>query len=163
VHQKIHHIIIVIFFIILLFSGDLFFIRFKILQKNIRNQIQSSFSSQFINGLQHLIINNPKQIQWRRNNEILYNGILYDIFIIKREKNNTIYYCIQDEKEQNLIDYFFKNLIAKNKKIFLIFFDKKTPQTFAFNINFAFLEIHQYYFNFYNFLFLNKKTPPPEC
>ena len=49
-------------------------------------------------------------ILWiEKDKEFLYKWQMYDVVKIKREKDFTTYYCLNDEKEKQLVDNYLKN------------------------------------------------------
>jgi hypothetical protein len=43
-----------------------------------------------------------KNIRWLEKNEFIYKEKLYDIFRVKKDKDYTYYYCINDKSEEKL-------------------------------------------------------------
>jgi hypothetical protein len=102
-----------------------YFLYFKLLQNNIRNEINIEIKKLSPKKNISIIVvskRNEENINWiRKNKEFLYNGKLYDIIKIKKNTDNKIFYCINDSKENDLISIYMTN----NKKKDNIFINLK--------------------------------------
>ena len=47
-----------------------------------------------------------KEIRWVDRREFIYKGNLYDVIYTSIRKTRTIFYCLHDKKEENLVNVF---------------------------------------------------------
>ena len=110
------------------------------------------------------------KLNWKDEKEFELNGNMFDIAKIEIKPNKVIVYCIQDDKEEELISSFEKVNNENNSKD-KIHFSHTLINTF----NFTAIENDSYrhkrisnltpvlgcYFNNYHSVFLESPTPPP--
>lgn len=99
-------IVSIFFLLIFLFNIAGYFILFKIVQNQTKNEIRTEIESGiFKKELTELIIDKKDlaEIQWVEDDkEMRFRGAMYDV-VKYSETNNTItFYCIEDSKEDKL-------------------------------------------------------------
>tara|TARA_R110000823_G_scaffold266883_1_gene386800 strand:- start:236450 stop:237004 length:555 start_codon:yes stop_codon:yes gene_type:complete len=117
---------------------------------------------------------NENELLWEDGEEFRYKGIMYDV--VKTEtldKETTIYHCLTDTQETNLLaelqDILKKNKKSKNNrknpvKTFFKFFNKIPPQPQKQGIAVfeTKTEVSFEYINYYNPPKLDVSSPPPK-
>jgi hypothetical protein len=112
----------ILFLLIFSFNLVSFFFIFKVQQSLVRHEIKQ-FIKQGVpeNELTLITVTseNENQLEWQRNNEFRYKGIMYDI--VKKEivnETTKIFYCVTDTQETklfvNLEEQVKKNMDTKN-------------------------------------------------
>ncbi len=164
---------ILLSFLIILNSSGYVFIYIERLASN-KQKMELLISSQKNLSLFEKFIFTEKEfsskIKWHSKIEFELNGKMYDIAKVNKTNERVIVYCIQDEKEDELISSFEKvnktnsekdklhftqtyntsNLIAVENKLFL---SEKIRNVTALSGD---------YFNNYRSVFLQSPTPPPK-
>jgi hypothetical protein len=112
-------------------------------------------------------VNSKSGIYWfEKDKEFLYQWKMYDVVKIKSDKNSTTYYCINDEKEQQLIDNYEKNKNRNNeheKLLKKILISEYIPtKTFSFHQFLLKQQINSLFILHYKYLFINILSPPPK-
>ncbi|WP_147309561.1 hypothetical protein [Marixanthomonas ophiurae] len=117
---------------------------------------------------------NENQLIWEDGEEFRYKGIMYDVVKMETvDKETTIYHCLTDTQETNLLaelqDILKKNKKTKNNrknpvKTFFKVFNKIPPQQqkqgiVIFERN---PEVIFHYVNYYNPPKLDISSPPPK-
>jgi len=105
------------------------------MQQTARNEMKALIKKNLpLKDLEKLVItenemNSPDIFKYKDdNNEILYNGKLYDIFSETKDGSNTVFYCINDKNEEKLFaglnehikNNYDQNGPSKNKSLQLI-------------------------------------------
>lgn len=122
-----------------LFLNGGYYLWFSILQF----EIQSEVSAEIEKGVQDKDLTaievetaHPEGIQWiKPGKEFRYKGDMYDVVRSSVQGKKTVYHCIRDKKEKQLISHFYRHQKAKKdleKKLKRIFqykfvFAKNTP------------------------------------
>lgn len=103
------------FVFILLFYSFGYFIVFKSVQYSIRKEIKQIARQKIdVNSLECFefsleYLHNPdKDFKWIESKEFRYKGKMYDILKTEKTQNTIKLYCINDEKEEVLVDNFLK-------------------------------------------------------
>ena len=120
-----------------------------------------------------IAINNKTKLNLRffDKKEFIYNGKLYDIVRQKSEGNTTIYYCLNDTKEENLFSNLNKDIkknmdsIPVKNKAQQILKKITTPLFYENNKEFTILNLSCFFhpskiINIYN-TYIDVLTPPP--
>lgn len=85
---------------------------FKIMQNNLKKQIKQEIKQGLKDEELTVIIvslNEESKLYWvKPNKEMIYKGKMYDIVRTKIQNEKKYYYCINDEKEKQLIDNYNK-------------------------------------------------------
>jgi hypothetical protein len=124
--RKIFSILLCVLF---LFNVSGYFVVFKLMQYNARQEMQASIKNKIPdNEIKEIIIPNSEialsslTFRFVHENEIIYNGCLYDIVKKRTNGNNTIFYCVLDTQENRLVSGLNENfkrntdqVPAKNK------------------------------------------------
>jgi len=126
------------------------------------------------NNLIKITINNKtkQSVRFTDKEEFIYNGKMYDIVRQKTEGNITIYYCLDDTKEDNLfanLNVSIKNNMDSNpvkdraqqilKKITIpLFYEDNNEHYLTISCSY----IHSTNSINQNYTFLDVLTPPPE-
>ena len=108
-----------------------------ILQKQIKEELRIGANNKDL-FLVIIPLHNDHNIHWvETNEEFTYKGELYDVVKIKIINNNKYIYCLNDRKEEQLIDHYYKSNTSKKsseKKIIRNFNNKYFPeQSITFN------------------------------
>ena len=109
----------VILLVLFLFVSNGYYLYFKYLQHNIRQEIKYEIR-RGIDEAELAIITVSKgeenEIYWtEKNTEFKYKGAMYDIVKTEVKNNKTTYYCINDVKEQQLFTHFTKQNSTQNR------------------------------------------------
>lgn len=146
-------------------------------QNKIEKEIKQMTLGNFPNDIVTIITfrnTDLQKLSWLKENEFIYKDKLYDV--IKRENGNdgeTIFYCVEDHKEKDLIVQFEKHLASHmdnesgnqancnpilkklNNDFYFFEFDSRNYQ-FSKKIDFINTD------NFYCSAFMEQHTPPPK-
>lgn len=106
--------------------------------------------------------------EWKDENEIKFNGSLYDIVKKEDKGSYVILYCINDQKEENVLKNFSKHFDDQNKNSS----SKRTIAVFSFNavVNFIYTLHKESVFSeniiankdCYKSIIKNITSPPPK-
>jgi len=111
-----------------------------------------------------------KSVSFRmlEKHEFLYEGKMYDIISISEDKENMIFYCIHDEKEEKLDLAFQKHVENNSAKRFSNCPDKKIVDVGFISLIKIRIKVHSLFnvqndgFNNYQNIISNIITPPPQ-
>jgi hypothetical protein len=102
------------FLVIFLFNSLGYFIAFRLNQLDIHNQMRSEILGKTPDSKLIQIYETPQnksEIAWLEDREFSYKGGLYDV--VRSEKNtngSTIYFCLNDAKEEELFSQLGENI-----------------------------------------------------
>ncbi len=164
------NISIILFLLLFVFLSSGYFVYFKILQINIKQDIKLNIR----NGLKDedltLIIipaDNKDDIIWtKKNKEFRFNDNIYDIVRFEVKNNKIFYYCINDIKERQLISSFSNihqknNILLRNLK--RVIFNKFISNISVFVKNLNKMDISfPIYSDNYKSLIIKILPPPPQ-
>ena len=165
---------ILLSFLIILNSSGYVFIYIERLANNKCNIESVIASSKDLSVFEKFIFTKKEygnKLNWKDEKEFELNGNMYDIAKVEIKSKQVIVYCIQDDREEELISNFEKVNNANNAKD-KIHFSHTLLNTF----NFTAIENDSYkhkrisnitpvlgcYFNNYHSVFLESPTPPPK-
>jgi hypothetical protein len=94
----------ILFFVLLCLSQTGFFVAFLFQQHQLKATAKANALATI--PLDALIrIEQQKGLQWEEDQKEFYlDGNLYDVVQIRQESDQTVYYCINDEKEKQLLN-----------------------------------------------------------
>ncbi len=163
---------------IFLFNTAGYFIAFKSVQYQIKNEIKAEIKEKISSCELTTIVINLKQlnkIEWlEKGKELKYNGELYDV--VRHTENDTsiTYYCINDKQEELLFanleehinthisaDKPLKNNSAKKivDHVIKLYFSNESPLVFnSISSDISFFQIPLIYTS----AFIKINSPPPE-
>ncbi|GGG45807.1 hypothetical protein [Bizionia arctica] len=116
---------------------------------------------------------NKKDIHWKETNEFKYKGEMYDVVKIeKTDSKTTLYYCIADSKERELLadleNQINKNKTTKNGKVRTVKVVVKIIPKEEINLtdkhSILLLQnkkIYSHCLSFYNSVKMDIESPPP--
>jgi len=108
---------ILIFFF--LFDAGGYFIWFRVVQWNIRNEIREKIEKGLKDEELTIIILQAEHSSWLRTfipeKEFKYKGEMYDVVRTKTIDHQKHYYCLKDTREKHLIDKFIRDNLSKKK------------------------------------------------
>jgi hypothetical protein len=95
----------ILFLGVFLYNIAGYYVAFKILQHENREQMTEECGTQSGDNLALLPIadNEKSSIHWRGDDEFEYQGRLYDISHSSHQRDTTYYYCVNDTKEESLV------------------------------------------------------------
>jgi hypothetical protein len=109
-----------------------------------KNSAQQEISQEIKKGLKGVELslievsnNEQSNISWiKPNKEFRYKGDMYDIVNVKIQNKYTLYYCIKDIKEKQLIANFSKNHNSKKEAVkkMRMFKFQYVPRSFSLKI-----------------------------
>lgn len=133
--------------------------------KDIRAEIRKNLKDEI---LTLIIVPNNKvsQIHWiRKNDEFIYDGKMFDIVRVKSTHNEKYFYCINDEKEKQLISDYQKKCDQNNKSNTLLRQISNSTFFFTFFSLVITLPINTICFSEYDFgyksMIIDILSPPP--
>ncbi len=158
-----------VFILLLLSLVNLFsFWYFKLLQYQIKTEVKQTIKEGVhVNALTAVDASN-KDIKWiEANKEFYLNFHMYDIVYKEDKENKTIFYCIDDSKEKQLIESFTRtNKDHKNslKIIVKLISMQYVPMSYTF---YGKLTVNKVIFiipcKFYSSVYDDLDTPPPQA
>ena len=157
-------------FILLLLSlvNLLSFWYFKLMQYQIKTEVKQTITKGVYKDALTAVDASNKNIKWiEANKEFYLNFHMYDIVYKEKKGDKTIFYCIDDSKEKQLIDNFTRtNKNHKNslKIIVKLISMQYVPVSYTFDGN---LTVNKVTFiipgKFYSSVYDDLDTPPPQA
>lgn len=163
-------VVAIIWFIVILFNVFGFELIFKIMQNNIQNHIKQEIKQCLKDDELTVIIislNDESKLYWvKPDKEMIYKGKMYDVVRTKIHNEKKYYYCINDEKEKQLIDNYNKThnsqkeLEKRIKKVEKINLYCQKTQFINYQNNYEIIFLNKSFYLVTNYL--EPQSPPPK-
>ncbi len=122
--RKVVSILVIIAF---LFNISGYYIIFSLIQREIKSDFRSYLKYNF-NKEDVIILNIPNseingknsEFRWTEKDEFLYKGKMYDVVKSEQHNNTSVFYCINDTKEERLLAIYessIKNYHESNRPL----------------------------------------------
>jgi len=102
-----------------LFDAGGYFIWFRIVQWNVRNEIREQIEKGLTDKELTEIILPAEHSSWLQtfipDKEFRYKGEMYDVVRTKTIHHQKHYYCLKDTREKQLVDKFIRDNLSKKK------------------------------------------------
>jgi hypothetical protein len=164
--KKLSSLILLILFLVF---SDGYITIFRVRQLHLRNEMKHEINDKA--GKKELSViavnkNQENEITWiKKGKEFRYRDELYDVVDIKTTGNKRVYYCINDEKEEHLIETFKKDHSTNEKVVWRqkrIPGNKYQPESISLKPDLYVSDcIFMEYLNFYKSRFTDASSPPP--
>jgi hypothetical protein len=118
------------------------------------------------------VIDDPSAIEIPDDNEIIYQGMLYDIIKLENRNGKRIYYCLKDDKEStlnNLLNDYLENNSDKSSNspikniLSSLFSDILIPSSGSIVLHPVFTEYSGFELISYKLTYKKVFTPPPQA
>ncbi len=160
----------VLLLVLFLFVSNGYYLYFKYLQHTIRQEIKYEIR-RGIDETELTVItilkDEENEIYWtEKNTEFKYKGAMYDIVKTEVKNNKTIYYCINDVKEQQLFTHFTKQNSSQNRTLIelrKVISNKYFPESYSINNSVKEMVKHFATYQFiYKSIAIEILSPPPQ-
>lgn len=114
--KNLKKVISIILLGIFLFNIAGYYMVFEIMLKKVRTEMQNKLTSP---GEKYTVIEipdaiRPDQFFWIQTMEFNYEGELYDVVRMEKKSHSTIFYCLNDKNEEDLLRNFQKDSDSRN-------------------------------------------------
>jgi len=93
--------------VVFLFNSMGYFVIYEVNRYLIRKEMQTAISrSPVITVIEVPASGTGNPVTWINKREFIYQGSMYDVIYTSVRSTKTLYYCIHDKKEENLVKSF---------------------------------------------------------